>query len=134
MATSTGSIDSPRLASAGNVVAGLWLAVFPWIFDHGVQWAVFNEMIVGILVAIAAGARLANETYYLKLSRVNLALGIWLILAPFILAYGSRIEETDIGAPNIAPWNDIIVGIVVVLLAIVSANTTHAGTGRERKK
>ncbi len=46
------------------------------------------------------------------LSWVNFVLGLWLIVAPFALHY------RDI---TTAMWNNVIVGIVVAILAIVRA-------------
>jgi hypothetical protein len=40
---------------------------------------------------------------------LNILLGIWLLVAPFILSYTS----------SIAQWNDIIVGIIVLVLAAI---------------
>ncbi|MCL4425773.1 MAG: SPW repeat protein [Firmicutes bacterium] len=38
---------------------------------------------------------------------VNLILGIWLIIAPFVLGYGK----------SAGAWNDVLVGIVVAIVA-----------------
>ncbi len=59
---------------------------------------------VGV-VRIVAPARTAS------LSLINVALGGWLIAAPFILGYSA------IPAPT---WNDVLVGTIVILLAGVS--------------
>jgi hypothetical protein len=46
-------------------------------------------------------------------SGANLAVGLWLLIAPFVLAYNV--------ASDAATWNDVIVGIVVASLAAIRA-------------
>lgn len=46
------------------------------------------------------------------LSWVNFILGLWLIIAPFVLQYK---------ADSVATWNSVIIGIVVAILSIVRA-------------
>jgi hypothetical protein len=54
------------------------------------------------------------------LSWVNFVLGLWLIIAPFVLHY----REV-----SLATWNSVIVGIVIAILAIAraleSSNVQH---------
>lgn len=46
------------------------------------------------------------------LSWINFILGLWLIIAPFVLNF-----RTD----NPAMWNSVIIGIVVAVLSIIRA-------------
>lgn len=46
------------------------------------------------------------------LSWVNFVLGLWLIIAPFVLHYSTL---------STAMWNSVLVGIVVAILAIIRA-------------
>ena len=54
------------------------------------------------------------------LSWVNFVLGLWLIIAPFVLHYREL---------SLAMWNNVIVGIVIAILAIAraleSSNVQH---------
>ena len=54
------------------------------------------------------------------LSWVNFVLGLWLIIAPFVLHY----REV-----SLVTWNSVIVGIVIAILAIAraleSSNVQH---------
>lgn len=49
-----------------------------------------------------------------SLSGLNVLAGIWLIIAPWVLGYSTRDPR----------WNDIILGIIVFLLAVGSAEAT----------
>src|SRR5690606_38736358 len=106
-----------RTASAINLVLGIWLiiAAFTIAVSEEAYW---NDLIVGIIVLILAATRLSRPTEGTKpASWVNAAIGVWLIAAPFILSY-----ETDQEM-----WNDIIVGVLVLVFAVWSASLTREG-------
>jgi len=109
-------IDTVKTASGLNVVAGIWLILAPFILGYAnLVPAFWNDVVVGILLVVLAGIRVANPNQYVGLSWTNLGLGIWLILAPFILDYA--VYATPM-------WNDIMVGIVAACLAVWSAVST----------
>jgi hypothetical protein len=99
-------------------LCGLWefgdiVAPFVPGFGH-VMAFVWNHIIVGLILMIAgAWAALTRNIRTAKtLDWIAAAAGVWLILAPFVL-----------GAPEIAAglWNDIIVGVIVVILGVWAA-------------
>lgn len=106
-----------------NVLVGLWLIVAPWVLNYRNTGDGFNgywnDVVIGIAIAVLALARTAAPRSFEGLSWVNIALGIWLIIAPFVLAYNIG---TDAPA---ARWNDIACGIVVLVLASVSVAATQ---------
>ncbi len=100
-------------------VAGVWEVLAPFILSYSqTKTAMWDAMIIGIVLAVlGAWAGLANETKTVKaLSWVNAVLGLWLVIAPFILAY------SGVAA---AMWNDIIVGIIVVVLGVWAAQSVQ---------
>lgn len=106
---------SVATASGLDVLAGLWLVAAPFILGYsGV--AMTNDIIVGLAIAVLAASRLVGNGYKVAWpSWVNVILGAWLLLAPVTLGY------TTLPA---AFWNDIIMGIVVIALAAISAVST----------
>ena len=101
-------------------VGGAWEFLAPFILSYSqTKTALWDAIIIGIvLVVLGAWAGLANEVGTVKaLSWVNAVLGLWLVIAPFILAY------SGVAA---AMWNDIIVGIIVLVLGIWAAQTAKA--------
>jgi len=93
------------------VLLGIWEVLAPFILGYSSKaGALWDAIILGIALIILAGwAALSNQVSTVKLlDWINVVLGVWLIIAPFIVRY------TNIGA---ALWNDIIVGILVVVLA-----------------
>ncbi len=101
---------SVRTANGLDVLAGIWLIFAPFILGYSaVTAAVWNDIIVGIVVAVLAISRTTREGIKVAWpSWVNVVIGIWLIFAPFILGYSFV---------SAALWNDIILGIIVAALA-----------------
>ena len=86
-------------ASGLNIIPGIWLIIAPFILGYTrLEVAMWNDIILGIIVAAFALLRTFG-TGQASGSWINLAAGIWLIIAPFVLNYGS----------NPTPrWNDVI--------------------------
>jgi SPW repeat len=109
---------SSQWKDTANLVLGLWLAVSPWALSYaGTATPAWNAHIVGLIVAVAAIAALAAFQKWEEW--VNAALGAWLIVSPFILGFGSL---------TAALWNQLIVGVVVLVLAAWAAVTETDGT------
>ena len=99
-------------ASGINILFGIWLILAPFILAYtGLQVAMWNDIILGVLVGVIALIRTFG-TAQAGTSWINVLLGIWLIIAPFVLSYG------DNPTPR---WNDVILGILIVIFAWSSA-------------
>ena len=87
-----------------NVLFGVWLFVSPWVlgFSH-IGAAAWNAYILGVAVFVFAVIALFSPQIWEEW--INLILGIWLIISPFILAYAAQ--------HPVAMWNSIIMGILV---------------------
>lgn len=95
------------------VIAGIWLIIAPFVINYNISSAGWNDVILGIAVGVVALINMAGRTVWL--SWLNFILGIWLIIAPFVLSYKSA-------APT---WNDVILGIIVCILAAWSAGSNE---------
>ena len=97
---------------------GLWEfgdIVAPFIPGFGnVQAFVWNHIIVGIiLIIVGARAALTNKVGTAKtMDWIATFAGVWLIVASFIL--GNPLTAAGL-------WNDIIVGVIVLILGVWSA-------------
>lgn len=101
-----------RTASGLNVVLGLWLVISAFILA-ATGAAFWNSLLVGIFVLILAGMRVSRPTVSTKpLGWTNAVVSIWLIVAPFVLAYVSVA----------ATWNSIAVGVLLLVFAAWSAS------------
>ncbi|MBX5493500.1 MAG: SPW repeat protein [Chloroflexi bacterium] len=108
------NVEQIRWASGLNVIAGLWLIISPWVlgfsrYDDRMMW---NNVIFGIVAAILAGIRAGGAYEVPWLSWINVLVGIWLFISAFIFA------NPSLPAPF---WNNIILGVIVFILGIVSA-------------
>jgi hypothetical protein len=118
------SIQSHRnqvaTASGLDVLAGVWLLISPFAlsFRHlhstHVGYAMTNDVIFGIVIGILALIRFFSTDVRGTswLSWVNAVLGVWVLISPWALRY------SEFAVPM---WNNIVLGIVVIVLACWSA-------------
>ena len=107
-----------KLASGLNVLAGLWLIISPWVLHDQTQQAYTNNVILGIVIAVLAAIRAGGAYRATWLSWINLLLGLWVIISPWVLQFPA--SQTQ------AFWNNVIVGVIVAILAIWSAVATRS--------
>ena len=114
------AVSQVKLASGLNVLAGIWEVLAPFILGYAAYATpTTNAIIVGLIVTVLAAVRFLGAYRAAWMSWVNAILGVWLIVAPFILGYA--------GTPR---TNDIIVGIIIAVLgtwsALASSKAYHA--------
>lgn len=100
-----------KWASWTNLVLGLWLIIAPFSLAYaGVTAAVYEDVILGIVIAsLALWRALGQETPEMAyVSWTVAASGLWVLISPFALGYSGTAAAT---------YNDVIVGLVVVILA-----------------
>ena len=86
---------------------GLWLAMSPWLLDYsGVDAATANAAGTGLVLALGSHFEVALDE--LAAEWLNLAAGLWLVAAPFVLGFTERMD---------AAANSLTVGAVVTALA-----------------
>lgn len=106
-----------KWASGANIVLGLWLIIAPFLLGYtGIAAAMWNEIIVGVIVVVLAWLRVSNPGRMTWLSWSNVVLGLWLIAAPFVLGYSGTAA---------AMWNEVIVGLLIAGLGTWSALETR---------
>ncbi len=109
----------PRQSSGGaswiNIVLGIWVIVSPFVLAFAqFPRAMWNNVATGALVGILAIIR-AGTPQQPGWSWMNVLLGIWLIISPFVLAF----------ANGVALWNNVILGIIIIITAWANAATTR---------
>lgn len=114
--------ENVDIASGGNILVGIWLVIAPFALDYGAfDTPLWNDIVLGVAIFILALVRVTAPLAHAGISWVNFALGLWLIVAPFVLLYGA--------GPAI--FNDIIVGVITVCLAAWSAMAAKAARPKE---
>ncbi len=99
------------------LILGIWLFVSPfWMAGYASTEGVsaWNSYIFGVLVVAFAWAALA--AYRRWEEWVELAIGIWLVISPFVLTFYH--------AERGAAWNHIILGVLVVIGALWALATS----------
>jgi SPW repeat len=105
--------DQIKWASGLNALAGLWLIVSPFVLSYSnLQGAMWDDMILGVVIGAIALARFSGAYMQAWLSWVNLVLSAWIFVSPFVLGFTSN---------QVALWDNLIFGAVVFLLAGRSA-------------
>lgn len=107
--------------SALIALLGIWMILQAILFDLAAT-QVWNDVLVGVFLA-AVGAynysRRSNEQLgSVGAAAVAAILGLWLIIAPFVLGVDAGATET---ANDLGFWNDIIVGLLALVLGAYSA-------------
>ena len=106
--------DSMEIQQAWNwqdwldMVAGLWLAVSPWILDFSDSGpaATQNALIVGIAIAVLSA--LTFLAYHIIEEWIDVVLGLWLIVSPWVLSASND---------AVVVANFVIVGGIVLALS-----------------
>jgi len=108
--------NSVRTASGLNIIAGAWLFISAWVLgysDNGTALA--NAVIVGAIVVILALIRFGGAHAQALPSWLNVIAGVWTFFSAWILGF------SDVGN---ALWNNIILGVIITVLAVISAAVT----------
>ncbi len=94
-----------------NFILGLWLIAAAFIFSTGVSAVMAEEIVLGIIIAVLAYASAAGRPSAVVSWLVAIA-GLWTLVAPSMIAYGGLTTSRT---------NDIVVGIVVLVLGFANA-------------
>ena len=112
-----------KLCDVANLVLGAILFVSPWIFGFSAGAASQNAMIVGIVIAALAIAALAAFAVWEEW--LNLAVGLWALISPWVLGFQGTTAMTV----------HVLIGIAVAALAAIeiwltTQNPPRLTTGR----
>ncbi|MFI9271641.1 SPW repeat protein [Kitasatospora sp. NPDC052896] len=128
-------MDGPQGVAVDGLVflAGLYLAISPYVVHFSAQsheLALCN-LIVGIAIAVLGlGLTLAPAQMF-GLTWALTALGVWLIISPWVATVGHSASRGMI-------WNNVIVGGLVCLLGFTAAsmvlNRQREGGGRASRR
>jgi len=108
---------SEQWQDAVNIILSIWLFISPWVLGYsGGQAQAWNAWIVAVVVFVLSIASLAQFQRWEEW--INVLLGIWLILSPWILRFSTNSRPAA---------NAIIVGIIVGVLALWNVLDRRAG-------
>jgi SPW repeat-containing protein len=75
-----------------NLIFGAWLFAAPWLYGFASGAAGWNAWIMGALIALVAIAALAAFAEWEEW--INLVLGLWVLVAPWALAFTENAGAT----------------------------------------
>jgi hypothetical protein len=109
MATMANQTTNRRWQDWVTLVLGIWLFISPWAlgFYAGMTAASWNFFIVGVAFVVFAVAALNLRTLWEEW--VNLVLGIWMIVSPWVLRFNGT---------SVARDDAIIVGLIAAAISI----------------
>jgi hypothetical protein len=93
-----------------NILLGIWVIISPFVLQMHSTKAIWSNVVTGVVVCILALVRWS--THRPGLSWLNLMVGVWLVVSPFVLFLSTA-----------AMWNNVILGIIVAATAL---NHTYA--------
>ncbi len=108
-----------RVASGLNILFSIWLIISPFVLAYAglSTLAMWDAIIVGVIVLILSAIRRSNPMNLSWLSWINTLLGLWLLVSPFILGTARF---------AIAMQSDILIGIAFIVFGVWSALSTRA--------
>jgi nitrate reductase gamma subunit len=93
-----------------NFLLGLWLIVAGFALSMGSRPVMSEEIVLGIIVACLAAISVARASS--AISWLVALAGLWTLIAPAVIDYAGMTASRT---------NDIVVGIVVLVLGIANA-------------
>jgi len=93
-----------------NFILGLWLIVVGFALSMGSRPVMTEEIVLGIIIACLAAISATRPSSVI--SWLVAIAGLWTLIAPAVISYASVAGSRA---------NDIVVGIIVLVLGIVNA-------------
>lgn len=124
----------PGVVSGVTFLTGLWLVLAPSIWDYGgtpgALAARWNDVIVGLLLTTIGYLRLRRAAHLTPVTATGVALGTWLLIAPFAMGYDEATGPT---------LQDISAGLLIISLTmtghlVATGGVTGGVTGAEERQ
>ncbi len=103
-----------KIASGISVLFALWLIISPFVLGMTTASvvAMWDAIIVGIIVLVLSAIRYSNSTTSPALSWISALLGLWMIISPFVLGTSAMMSVL---------WDFILVGVAFVVFDVWAA-------------
>jgi hypothetical protein len=88
-----------------NILLGIWVVISPFVLAIHSPKTAWSNVATGAAVAILAILR--SSMHRAGWSWLNLILGTWLVVSPFVLLAGGA-----------AMWNNVVLGIIIAASAL----------------
>lgn len=125
-AVPTAAPSSPVSAQGATVLsmlAGLWVALSPWVL--GSQTVAAHNLIVGLSIAAFGLLALSGSRGFASLQSASLLAGVWVLISPWILGI-------TVNVGGVMFWSNLITGAAIVLLSILGGGISSISAMRSR--
>lgn len=110
--------DWKRILVGSQLVLGLVLFLMPWLAGFSAaQTPAWTAWLTGLAIALVGAGSLAGYAH--SGAWVNLVLGAWAVIAPWVLGFAGLAE---------AMWSQVILGILTLLAAAVVLWIEHGSS------
>lgn len=124
--TTSSTSDQARWAGGINVLVGIWLLISPWVLGFtATNAALWDDVVLGIAIAVIAAIRLLWLEDQRWLSWLNLILGAWVVISPWVLGFSGS---------STPMWDNVITGIVAFIVAGWAAMATAERVGANLRR
>jgi hypothetical protein len=90
-----------------NIVLSVWMIISPFVLAFHSSKAIWNNVVAGAVAGILALIRWSMHQP--GWSWLNLMLGTWLVISPFVFFLSGA-----------AMWNNVILGIIIAAFALTN--------------
>ena len=122
-----------------NLVLAIWFFISPWVLQFGgglsatgpaaggaasaASTAAWDAWVLGVLVFLVSLSALpASNRMEFWQEWINLLLGIWIFIAPWVLGFAGAESAT-------AAWDHWVVGALIVIVSVSNLSTTRRAPG-----
>lgn len=103
-----------------TLLLGLWLIVSPWVLGFaGLEAAMWNAVVFGVVIAAMALAALTTFRDWEEW--IDMAIGAWLAISPWVLGFTTGTEGPGLTG------NFVVAGLLVLALSAWSLVGHHRG-------
>lgn len=100
-----------------RALAGLWIAVSPWLFHYADdRLALAGSVLTGLVVAGLAGVRYFRPKGSPGQGWLHLAVGLWVIALPWTFGFAGNV---------VAAWDKVVVGLILAVTGLGSVVTAR---------
>lgn len=103
-----------------GLLAGIWLLMAPFVLGYTNEVARTNDIWLGIIIGAAALLRSFMPARNKWFDWITIFAGVWLVIAPYMLGY----------ANSVASMNDMVLGLVSIVVSLWSFGTATRRGGR----
>jgi hypothetical protein len=122
-------LEGPRATAVDGltVLAGLYAAISPWVVHFQATNTIMavNNLVIGLAIAVLGIGMAARPMRLLQFGWVISALGVWLIISPWVASL-----HHSPASPLI--WTNAFTGGVVVVLGLGAMGVLASGRHRSR--